>query len=64
MTGTYRAVCGIDGCDTKFIAVSKAEYVEHLREEHSPLTARIVDEMVVEENGDYPTQQDGADGLI
>lgn len=49
MTGTYRAVCGVDGCDTRFIAVSKDEYAEHLREEHSVLKARIMDEMVIDE---------------
>jgi DNA-binding NarL/FixJ family response regulator len=52
MTGTYRAGCPVDGCDTRFIAISKNEYVEHLHEEHSVLKASIVDEMVVDDSPD------------
>lgn len=48
MTGeTYRGDCHTDGCGTRFIGVSREEYVGHLREKHGQLAADIWDRLVI-----------------
>lgn len=47
MTETYCDPC--PKCDARLIGFTKADYVEHLRENGETLAAKIVDQMVVEE---------------
>lgn len=44
--GTYRAKCHMNGCATRFIGVSREEYVEHLREEHGEGIGDLYDTLV------------------
>lgn len=46
---TYRDKCHIDGCDTRFIGLSREKYEVHLREEHSILISAIWNKLVIDE---------------
>jgi len=45
---TYRDRCQMNDCDVRFIGVTRSEYIEHLREAHGSLVAKIHDQMVVQ----------------
>lgn len=46
---SYREECHFDGCETRFIGITKTDYVEHIREEHGERKANIWDTLVIEE---------------
>jgi len=47
-SNTYRGECHVDGCDTRFIGVSRSEYIDHLRDKHRELTGDIWDRLVID----------------
>lgn len=55
--GTYRDRC--PKCGARLVGMTKAEYIEHLRENGETLAAKIEEEMVV--SGDSATNQMGAE---
>lgn len=45
---TYRDECHL-GCETRFIGISREEYVEHLRDDHGEFKADLWETLVVQE---------------
>jgi hypothetical protein len=41
----YRTECHFDGCATRFVAVSRGEYLEHVEEVHGEVEAEIYREV-------------------
>lgn len=45
----YRDECHFEDCETRFLGISREEYVEHIREAHCERKANLYDTLVVEE---------------
>ena len=50
MIQTYKSECHFDGCDTKFIGISRRDFIEHIREHHGESKAKLWDAFVIDES--------------
>lgn len=45
----YRNGCHFDDCEARFIGITRADYVNHLREAHGEFYAELWEHLVVDE---------------